>query len=93
MLLATCAQMSIDRGAFRNLPSNVAGEPAMAAILTTALELASAMVFLHNRDILHSSLYGGNPHYAWGVHLIYSAVFLCCASVGCTPYTRRGSSG
>ena len=34
-------------------------QPSMATILTTALEVASAMAFLHEHSIVHGDLTGG----------------------------------
>ncbi|KAK9807645.1 hypothetical protein WJX72_005215 [[Myrmecia] bisecta] len=53
-------QAAIDQGWLRKKRSIVDGPPDMRAIHTTAQEIAAAMVFLHNKDILHGDLAGGN---------------------------------
>ncbi|KAK9814720.1 hypothetical protein WJX72_010481 [[Myrmecia] bisecta] len=53
-------QDAVDRGWFRKRRSILDGPPDMAAILATAQEVAAAMIYLHQRDILHGDLSGGN---------------------------------
>jgi serine/threonine protein kinase len=54
-------QDAIDRGAFRAVRMGRAGSQAdMPAVVTTALEVASAMAYLHSVDILHGDLTAGN---------------------------------
>ena len=52
-------QEAVDRGLFRQKASPNA-LPNMAVIMTTALEVASAMAFLHEHSIVHGDLTGGD---------------------------------
>ena len=52
-------QEAVDRGLFRQ-ETSVDAQPNMATILTTALEVASAMAFLHEHGIVHGDLTGGD---------------------------------
>lgn len=52
-------QEGVDRGLFRQEVSPDA-LPDIATILTTALEVASAMAFLHEHSIVHGDLTGGD---------------------------------
>ena len=56
-----CAQEGIDKGWLREERSltSADGVPCMATILAVALEIASGMAFLHERDVVHGDLTGG----------------------------------
>ncbi|GLI66067.1 hypothetical protein VaNZ11_009786 [Volvox africanus] len=68
-----CLQDAIDRGWLRISPAMEASGPRMDAVLATALELASALSFLHSKDIVHGDMS------AWNVMLCTSGA---TASVG-----------
>ncbi|KAK9816932.1 hypothetical protein WJX72_007171 [[Myrmecia] bisecta] len=51
---------AIDAGWFRTERSLMTGRPDMAAILTTAAEIASALAYLHSQNILHGDLTASN---------------------------------
>lgn len=53
-------QRAIERGWFRKVRSMVAGAPNMAAVLSTAAEVAAAMGHLHEHNIIHGDLSNGN---------------------------------
>ena len=53
-----CTQSVIDEGAFRNDRSVFDGRPDMQVILPTALEIASALAYLHSNDVLHGACGG-----------------------------------
>ena len=51
-------QEAIKRGAFLMPPSRGPERPNIAALLTTAAEIAAGMAFLHARGIIHGDLSG-----------------------------------
>jgi hypothetical protein len=51
---------AIERGAFLTQPSAQHGQPNLISVLQTLQEVAAAMHYLHNHDILHGDLTGGN---------------------------------
>ncbi|KAG2501254.1 hypothetical protein HYH03_001061 [Edaphochlamys debaryana] len=61
-----CLQDAIDRGWLRTAPHILESPPRMDALLATAVELASALSFLHGKDIVHGDLS------AWNVMLCTS---------------------
>ncbi|GLC34060.1 hypothetical protein PLESTB_000832900 [Pleodorina starrii] len=61
-----CLQDAIDRGWLRVSAALENSGPRMDAVLATALELASALAFLHSKDIVHGDLS------AWNVMLCTS---------------------
>jgi serine/threonine protein kinase len=48
----------VDKGWFRERPQ-IEAPPDLAVILSTAREIATAMAFLHDLDIVHGDLTGG----------------------------------
>lgn len=52
-------QDAIERGWFRENMS-LSGEPDMLAIITTAQEVVSALAYMHERDLIHGDVRGGN---------------------------------
>ncbi|GFR42473.1 hypothetical protein Agub_g3381 [Astrephomene gubernaculifera] len=71
-----CLQDAIDRGWLRTSPSAENSAPRMDAVLATAIELASALSYLHSKDIVHGDLS------AWNVML--------CTSGSTAPVGGRG---
>jgi len=65
-LLAWRAQSAIDEGAFRSQRSVFEGKPDMHVILPTALEIASALEYLHSNNVLHGALSENKDVYALG---------------------------
>mmetsp|Transcript_19044 Transcript_19044/g.32598 ORF Transcript_19044/g.32598 Transcript_19044/m.32598 type:complete len:905 (+) Transcript_19044:39-2753(+) len=55
-----CVQDAVDRGWLRDSRDAQTSKPNMVAILATALEIASAMQYLHAQDIVHGDLSGWN---------------------------------
>lgn len=53
-------QRAVDRGWFRKVRSVTEGGPDMAAVLSTAAEIAGALRYLHEQNILHGDLSNGN---------------------------------
>lgn len=53
-------QDAVDRGWFRTAPSQTAGPPNMCAITSTALEVSSALLYLHSHGIVHGDLSAWN---------------------------------
>ncbi|KAG2432963.1 hypothetical protein HXX76_008691 [Chlamydomonas incerta] len=61
-----CLQDAVDRGWLRVSPALESSGPRMDAVLATAVELASALAFLHSKDIVHGDMS------AWNVMLCTS---------------------
>ncbi|KAL6751941.1 mixed lineage protein kinase [Haematococcus lacustris] len=55
-----CVQDAVDRGWLRTNPDCMKSEPHMPAVIATAMEIASAMRYLHSLDIVHGDLTGWN---------------------------------
>ncbi|KAK9915620.1 hypothetical protein WJX75_001643 [Coccomyxa subellipsoidea] len=57
-----CLQEAVDKGWMREERSltSVDGVPCLATILAVALEIAQGMSFLHERNVVHGDLTGGN---------------------------------
>jgi len=53
-------QEAIDRGDFKRVGPNAQWVPHVQKCLHTAGEIASAMAYLHSKDILHADLNGNN---------------------------------
>jgi serine/threonine protein kinase len=53
-----CLQDAIDRGWLRTERDCLHSKPHMLSVVATALEVASAMAYLHAHDILHGDLTG-----------------------------------
>ncbi|KXZ51728.1 hypothetical protein GPECTOR_11g175 [Gonium pectorale] len=68
-----CLQDAIDRGWLRTSPALENSAPRMDAVLATAVELASALSYLHSKDIVHGDMS------AWNIMLCTSG---STASVG-----------
>ena len=50
----------IDRGLFRREPSNVTGAPDFARIMAAAADVAAGLAYLHQHNVLHGDVTGGN---------------------------------
>ena len=48
-----CVQDAVLRGWFRTNRSPTSGQPDLRTVAMTALEIASAMVFLHSNNVVH----------------------------------------
>ena len=48
-----CMQDAVLRGWFRTNRSPTSGQPDLRTVAMTALEIASAMVFLHSNNVVH----------------------------------------
>mmetsp|Transcript_35206 Transcript_35206/g.78353 ORF Transcript_35206/g.78353 Transcript_35206/m.78353 type:complete len:865 (-) Transcript_35206:387-2981(-) len=55
-----CLQDAIDRGWLLHKRSCLEGTPSMEAVTATALEIASALRYLHTNDVVHGDLSGWN---------------------------------
>lgn len=54
----SCVQDAVDRGWLRTERNCIDSMPNMDAVLPTALEIASAMQYLHAHDVIHGDLSG-----------------------------------
>lgn len=55
-----CVQDAVDRGWLLSEASHFNGVVGLKRLLLTALELATALAYLHRLDIMHGDLTGGN---------------------------------
>ncbi len=73
----------MDRGWLRDVPSLTQGRVSMAAVVQTAFEVASALLYLHSHDIVHGDLS------AYNVLLTTSGTTATSAKRGFVAKVRR----